>query len=149
MVEWQLKGVFYMPTIFEKIIAREIPAHIVFEDEQTIAFLDITQATKGHTLIVPKAPYPNLYEMPSALAGHVMEVAVKIANAIKEAFEPEGLNLLNNNGTIAGQTVFHFHIHLIPRYEKKDIAMSFTNHMNELNEDDFIERADRIKAALS
>lgn len=138
-----------MPTIFEKIIAREIPAHIVYEDELAIAFLDITQATKGHTLVVPKSPYPNLYEMPAQLAGHIMGVTVKVANAIKRAFEPEGLNMLNNNGTIAGQSVFHFHIHLIPRYEKDDIGLSFTFHQDELTPEDYKERAERIRAALS
>lgn len=138
-----------MPTIFEKIIAREIPAHIVYEDELAIAFLDITQATKGHTLVVPKSPYPNLYEMPIALAGHIMGVAVKVANAIQQAFEPEGLNMLNNNGAIAGQSVFHFHIHLIPRYERDDIGLSFTFHQDELSEEDYKERAERIRAALS
>lgn len=138
-----------MPTIFEKIIAREIPAYIVYEDDLTIAFLDITQATKGHTLIVPKSAYPNLYEMPIDLAGHVMGVAVKVANAIRRAFEPEGLNLLHNTGTIAGQTVFHFHVHLIPRYEKDDVGLSFTFHQDELSTDDYKERAERIRAALS
>ncbi len=138
-----------MPTIFEKIIAKEIPAHIVYEDDLTIAFLDVSQATKGHTLIVPKSPYPNLYEMPEALAGHVMGVAIKVANAIKRAFEPEGLNLLSNTGTIAGQSVFHFHIHLIPRYEKNDIGLSFTEHQDELSLEDYEERAERIRAALS
>ena len=138
-----------MPAIFEKIIEREIPAHIIYEDDLTIAFLDISQATKGHTLIVPKSPYPTLFEMPEALAGHVMGVAIKVANAIMHAFEPEGLNLLNNNGTIAGQSVFHFHIHLIPRYTKNDIGLSFIEHQNELSSDDYKERAERIKAALS
>ncbi len=138
-----------MSTIFEKIIAREIPAHIVYEDDSTIAFLDISQATKGHTLVVPKSAYPNLYEMPEDLAGHMMGVAIKVANAIKKAFAPEGLNLLSNTGTIAGQSVFHFHIHLIPRYEKQDINLSFTMHQDELTTDDYKERAERIKAALS
>lgn len=138
-----------MPTIFEKIIAREIPAHIVYEDDLAIAFLDITQVTKGHTLVVPKSPYPNLYEMPIALAGHIMGVAIKVANAIQHAFEPEGLNMLNNNGTIAGQSVFHFHIHLIPRYEKDDIGLSFTFHQDELSADDYKERAERIRSVLS
>ncbi len=138
-----------MPTIFEKIIAKEIPAYIVYEDDLTIAFLDISQATKGHTLIVPKSAYPNLYEMPESLAGHMMGVAVKVANAIKRAFAPEGLNLLSNTGVIAGQSVFHFHIHLIPRYERKDIGLSFTAHQDELTGEDYKERAERIRAALS
>lgn len=138
-----------MSTIFEKIIDREIPAHILYEDDLAIAFLDISQATKGHTLIVPKSAYPNLYEMPEDLAGHLMEVSVKVANAIKRAFNPEGLNLLSNTGTIAGQSVFHFHIHLIPRYEKNDIGLSFTEHQEELTEEDYKERAERIRAALS
>jgi len=138
-----------MKSIFTRIIEREIPAYIVYEDELVIAFLDISQATRGHTLVVPKEAFSNLYEMPDELASHVMTVSIKIAKAIKKAFNPEGLNLLNNNGEIAGQSVFHFHMHLIPRYEKEDISLHLKNHMNELNPNEFKKRADLITSALS
>jgi len=108
-------------TIFEKIIQREIPAHIVYEDNLAIAFLDISQISKGHTLVVPKKSYPNLLSMPDDLLQHLIVVAKKVAHAIEKTFKPEGFNLLNNNGEIAGQTVFHFHIHVVPRYSKDEL----------------------------
>ncbi|MBE0700213.1 MAG: HIT family protein [Acholeplasmataceae bacterium] len=138
-----------MSTIFSKIIAREIPAHIVYEDSLVLAFLDISQATKGHTLVVPKAEYSNLFELPQDLAAHVFIVVTKLAKAIKKAFNPEGMNILSNNGEVAGQTVFHFHIHLIPRYEKTDVRLGLPNHMADLKPDDYKKRANLIKAALS
>ncbi len=137
-----------MKSIFTRIIEREIPAYIVYEDEKVIAFLDISQATKGHTLVVPKEAYPNLFEMPDELGSHVMNVSIKLAKAIKKAFNPLGLNLLNNNGEIAGQSVFHFHMHLIPRYENNDIHIRFTNHMDELNQEEYKKRAEQITSAL-
>ena len=137
-----------MPTIFEKIISREIPAYILYEDDLVISFLDISQATKGHCLVVPKAPYKNIYEMPEDLLAHLVKIVKKISVAIKNAFQVEGLNILNNNGEIAGQTVFHFHMHIIPRYSKSDISLGFTNHMSTLSIDDYKKRALMIKEAL-
>ncbi|MDY0338244.1 MAG: HIT family protein [Acholeplasmataceae bacterium] len=137
-----------MKSIFTRIIEREIPAYIVYEDDLVIAFLDISQATKGHTLVVPKKAYENLYEMPDELASHVMKISIKLAKAIQKAFKPAGLNLLNNNGEIAGQSVFHFHVHLIPRYENDGVSMRFSNHMNDLNPEDYKNRAKEITSAL-
>ncbi|HBG33489.1 MAG TPA: diadenosine tetraphosphate hydrolase [Acholeplasmataceae bacterium] len=137
-----------MPTIFSKIIAREIPAHIVYEDELVIAFLDISQATKGHTLVVPKAEYSDIFDVPEDLLLHVMRVAQKVSKAISIAFQPEGMNILSNNGAVAGQTVFHFHLHLIPRYQREEIKISLKNNMSDLNTNDYKERARFIKAAL-
>lgn len=137
-----------MKSIFTRIIEREIPAYIVYEDDLVIAFLDISQATKGHTLVVPKKAYENLYEMPDELASHVMKISIKLAKAIQKAFNPAGLNLLNNNGEIAGQSVFHFHVHLIPRYENDGVSMRFSNHMNDLNPEDYKNRAKEITSAL-
>jgi histidine triad (HIT) family protein len=143
----QERGVF-MPSIFAKIIAREIPAHFVYEDDLVVAFLDISQATKGHTLIVPKEIYANIFEMPEELAAHLFKVTVKLSTAIKNAFQVNGVNLLSNNGEVSGQTVFHFHIHIIPRYEKDDIKIALTNHMGSLEHDDYKQRAQLIRAAL-
>ncbi|OHE46388.1 MAG: diadenosine tetraphosphate hydrolase [Tenericutes bacterium GWF2_38_8] len=137
-----------MPTIFSKIIAREIPAHIVYEDELVIAFLDISQATKGHTLVVPKAEYSDIFDVPEDVLLHVMRVAQKVSKAISIAFQPEGMNILSNNGAVAGQTVFHFHLHLIPRYQREEIKISLKNNMSDLNTNDYKERARFIKAAL-
>jgi histidine triad (HIT) family protein len=137
-----------MSTIFEKIIAREIPAHIVYEDDLVISFLDISQATSGHTLVVPKKAFENIFEMPDDLLAHTIKITKKIADACKKAFPMEGLNILSNNGTIAGQTVFHFHFHVIPRYEPSDVMFKFTNHMNETTKEDYKKRALQIIEAL-
>ncbi|MDX9690859.1 MAG: HIT family protein [Acholeplasmataceae bacterium] len=138
-----------MPTIFSKIIRKEIPAHIVYEDDLVVAFLDISQATKGHTLVVPREPFQNIFEMPEDLAAHVFKVATKLSTGIKSAFQAIGMNILSNNGEIAGQTVFHFHLHLIPRYEKDEIKFALKNNMGSLENDEYKERARLIRSALS
>lgn len=136
-------------TVFEMIIARKIPSHIVYEDDLIIAFLDIQQTTKGHTLIVPKEPYENIFDMPKDLLKHLIAVTQKLAFSIKNAFNASGINLLNNNGVVAGQTVFHYHFHIIPRYEDDNFDITFSNNADQLNEDDYKNRAALIKAALS
>jgi histidine triad (HIT) family protein len=138
-----------MSSIFSKIIAKEIPAHFVYEDDLVVAFLDISQATKGHTLVVPREEYRDVFSIPEDLAAHTFKVAVKIANALKVAFEPKGLNIISNNGETSGQTVFHFHLHLLPRYERDDAKLSYKNNMSNLSAEDYKERARLIKAALS
>jgi len=139
-----------MPSIFSKIILREIPAHIVYEDDQVIAFLDISQATKGHTLVVPKVECKDIFEVPEKTASHLFGVATKISKAIQKAFGAHAMNLLSNNGECAGQTVFHFHIHLIPRYERADDNFfKLKNNQGNLSPDDYKERARLIKEALS
>ncbi|PLR78012.1 HIT family protein [Bacillus sp. V3-13] len=106
--------------IFCKIIDGSIPSAKVFENEHVFAFLDISQVTKGHTLVIPKIHKENLYELTPEIAGNLFSVVPQIANAIKAEFQPVGLNMLNNNGEQAGQSVFHFHVHLIPRYGQGD-----------------------------
>jgi histidine triad (HIT) family protein len=114
------EGFFMSDCIFCKIIAGEIPSKKVFENEHVMAFLDISQVTKGHTLVIPKKHAKDIYELTPEIASNLFEVVPNIASAIKEAYEPIGLNLLNNNGEKAGQSVFHYHMHLIPRYGKGD-----------------------------
>lgn len=106
--------------IFCKIANGEIPAAKVFENEHVFAFLDISQVTKGHTLVIPKIHKENVFELTPDIAKNVFEAVPAITNAIKEEFNPIGLNVVNNNGELAGQSVFHFHIHLIPRYGQGD-----------------------------
>lgn len=138
-----------MESVFSKIIKREIPAHIVYEDEFVIAFLDITQATKGHTLVVPKVQYDTVFDMPEDLSGKVFEVATKLSKAIKKAFNATGLNILSNNGSSASQSVFHFHLHLIPRFPGDDLTnMKMVNHASDVSRRDFEERKEAIKASL-
>ncbi|WP_153124767.1 HIT family protein [Peribacillus tepidiphilus] len=106
--------------IFCKIINGDIPSAKVFENEHVLAFLDIGQVTKGHTLVIPKIHKENIYELTPEIAKNIFEVVPQIANSIKKEFNPIGLNLINNNGEKAGQSVFHFHLHLVPRYGEGD-----------------------------
>ncbi|MDM5328371.1 HIT family protein [Neobacillus sp. CF12] len=106
--------------IFCKIVNGDIPSAKVFENEHVLAFLDISQVTKGHTLVIPKVHKENLFELTPDIAKNLFESVPAIANALKKEFEPIGLNTVNNNGEAAGQTVFHFHMHLIPRYGNGD-----------------------------
>ncbi|HHT82129.1 MAG TPA: HIT family protein [Acholeplasmataceae bacterium] len=137
-----------MKTIFTKIVEREIPAHIIYEDDLVIAFLDISQATPGHTLVVPKKEYKNIYELDEKIANHLFGVVVKLAKAINTSLKPKGLNILNNNEAVAGQTVFHYHIHLIPRYDAEDVIFKLNDHSKQLDHDVLSKRADLIKSAL-
>lgn len=103
--------------IFCKIIAGEIPSHTLYEDEQFRVILDVSPATRGHALILPKQHYANLYELPEDMAADAMRLAKKMMKTMTDKLNCDGFNLVQNNGEAAGQTVFHFHMHLIPRYE--------------------------------
>ncbi|MCR5320031.1 MAG: HIT family protein [Lachnospiraceae bacterium] len=103
--------------IFCKIAKGEIPSKTIYEDEMFRVILDLGPATKGHALILPKEHFANLYELPDNYAEALMKVARKVGLLMKEKLSCDGLNLVQNNGEIAGQTVFHFHMHMIPRYE--------------------------------
>jgi histidine triad (HIT) family protein len=106
--------------VFCKIVKEELPTAKVFENEHVLAFLDISQATKGHTLIIPKVHQENIYSLTPDVASNLFEVVPTIAKAIKSAFQPRGMNLINNNEAFADQSVFHYHLHLIPRYDAND-----------------------------
>ena len=103
--------------IFCKIAAGEIPSATIYEDDDFRVILDLGPATKGHALILPKQHYKDLTELPDDLAGKAIVLAKKIVTVMKEALPCDGYNVVQNNGTAAGQSVFHFHMHLIPRYE--------------------------------
>lgn len=104
--------------IFCKIAAGEIPSGTLYEDEQFRVILDLGPATKGHALILPKEHAPNLYELPDETAAEAMKLAKKMAMQLRDKLHCDGLNLVQNNGEVAGQTVSHFHLHLIPRYKE-------------------------------
>lgn len=106
--------------IFCKIIDGSIPSAKIYEDEHVYAFMDIMPLTKGHTLIIPKNHKENVYDLSEEEASNLFKVVPKIASVLKESFGPVGMNLLNNNGAPAGQSVFHFHLHFIPRYDQTD-----------------------------
>ena len=115
--------------IFCKIIAGEIPSSKVYEDDQVVAFLDISQVTPGHTLVVPKQHFRNLLEMDADSTSQLFARVPDIARKVMKVTGAKGMNILNNNEEIAGQTVFHTHVHLAPRYEETDgLQISFETH---------------------
>lgn len=121
--------------IFCKIINGEIPSYKIYEDEVVYAFLDITQVTPGHTLVVPKKHAKDIFEYDEELASQVFARIPKIARALEKAYpDMQGLNIINNNREVAYQSVFHSHIHLIPRFSPHDdFSMHFGNHEDQYN----------------
>lgn len=105
-----------MNCIFCKIAGGDIPSSTVYEDDQFRVILDLSPATKGHALILPKQHYADIFEIDEAVLRDLIALAKKVAGAMKEALNCEGVNIVQNNGELAGQTVFHFHLHVIPRY---------------------------------
>ncbi|KKE79205.1 HIT family protein [Bacilli bacterium] len=131
--------------IFCKIINGDIPSAKVYEDEHVYAFLDISQVTKGHTLVIPKTHVKDIFETPPEVAKELYARIPKVANAIKETYQPLGLNTLNNNGEAAEQSVFHLHIHLIPRYGEGDgYTPNWTVHTDDYTSEDLQQIAKEI-----
>ena len=132
--------------VFCRIVAGQIPSTRVYEDEHTLAFMDIGHVNPGHTLVAVKKHAANLYELDEAQAAAVARATVKIAKAIKAAFQPEGLSVYQANGKPAGQTVFHYHVHLLPRHagDGMELTWPVKNPPREQLED----YAGKIKAQL-
>lgn len=144
----QEEGLFlvYDPNnVFAKILRGEAPAYRIYEDANTLAFLDIMPQSNGHTLVIPKAEAENIFDLtPDLLAATVISTQ-KVARAVREAFRPAGLMIGQLNGTGAGQTVFHFHFHIIPRYDS--VSLSF--HAKDRADPDVLEEhAEKIRMAL-
>ena len=132
--------------IFAKIIRGDIPALKVLEDEHVIAFMDIMPWSEGHTLVIPKVPARNLFDVTPAALAALIERTQTVAKAVQKAFDPDGLRLVQNNEPAAGQTVFHLHFHIVPCYDGVPL------HIHEAAmADQAVLRgyADRIKKALS
>ena len=123
-----------MDCIFCAIVAGEIPAIKVYEDEEVFAFMDIAPANPGHTLVIPKQHYRNIFDMPTEIGGKIMQTAILIANAIRTALKPDGLNLFQSNEAAGFQTVFHFHLHLIPRWEGDPLRLPWRPSEGDMGE---------------
>jgi histidine triad (HIT) family protein len=106
-----------MPSIFSKIVSGEIPSIKVYEDDQTLAFMDISPATRGHTLVICKEEYADLWNIPEETLAAVTRTVQRVAHGLRAALKPDGLNVIQNNGAASGQTVAHYHVHVIPRWE--------------------------------
>lgn len=111
--------------IFCKIANGEIPSATIYEDEKFRVILDLGPASKGHALILPKVHYADIYEIPEELAGDAYKLAVKLARKMTSALNCDGFNIVQNNKESAGQTVFHFHMHLIPRYKDDQVGLTW------------------------
>lgn len=120
--------------IFCKLANKDIPTAMLYEDEDFCVILDANPASKGHALILPKEHYANLYELDDSIAGKAMILAKKMITKLTDVLGCDGYNIVQNNGKSAGQTVFHYHLHLIPRYEGDSVGLGWK--LNELTEED-------------
>lgn len=122
--------------IFCKIANHEIPGKIIFEDDECIAFLDLSQTTDGHTLVIPKKHYDHFLDVDKETLSHMIQVSQKVANQIQQQLNAKGFNIITNMNEVAGQSVKHFHIHIIPRYEENDgFHPQYTDRSSEVDLD--------------
>ena len=124
--------------IFCSIINKEIPSSCIYEDDQVMAFLDLSQVTKGHTLVVPKKHYDNLLECDDETLAHLIQVVKMLAVRISERLNAQGVNVLNNTHETAGQTVNHLHFHIIPRYSENDAVVIQFNESEKQDLDELV-----------
>jgi histidine triad (HIT) family protein len=135
-----------MNCIFCDIISKKSGAEILFENEKVISFLDIRPVNYGHTLVIPKTHYENFLTLPEDELSELIRVTQNLSDAIVNSLSPEGFNIVTNNGMAAGQSVFHFHFHIIPRF--KDDDFRFRPNLKKYNNDSMREYADKIRAAV-
>ena len=136
-----------MECIFCAIAEGKIPSAKVYENEHVFAFMDIAPANPGHLVVIPKQHYRNIFDIPAEVASKIMEAVVPLAAAIREALNPDGLNLIQNNEPAGFQTVFHFHLHLIPRW-KIDSLQPLWQPRGEGNIEEISNIATKIRKAL-
>ena len=130
--------------IFCKIVQKKAPASIVYEDKQTMAFMSIQPITLGHTLVIPKNHYENIYEISEEEIGYLYKIVKKITHSIKESFGTDGIRIIQNNGRIAGQVIFHMHVHIIPMKTENQWRHPKNRDQKMLDQD-----AERIKQSIS
>ena len=135
-----------MPSIFTRIVRGELPAVQVYEDEHTLAFMDISPAARGHVLVISKEEYPDIFTIPPEILAAVNRTVQHVAIAIRDGLHPDGLNILQNNGLASGQVVFHYHVHLIPRWMHDNVFSPWTPQQTTSNE--LQQVADQIRQAM-
>jgi histidine triad (HIT) family protein len=136
-----------MDCIFCDIINKKSYAEVLFENESAISFLDIKPINYGHTLVIPKIHYENFLDLPEDELSELIKVTKNISGAIVNSLNPEGFNVVTNNGIAAGQSVFHFHFHIIPRFKDEDFR--FRLKLKEYKIGLMQEYANKIRAAVS
>jgi len=134
--------------LFCRIIKKELPSTILYEDSTVIAILDAFPATPGHALVLPKEHIDNIYTMPPEIGASVMKTAINLAKAMKKQLKPAGLNLVQSNEKLAGQVIFHFHLHVIPRYENDSVVFKFGHGTETTGENELGKIAAKIKAGM-
>lgn len=132
--------------IFCKIANGEIPAATIYENSDVRVILDVAPASRGHALILPKEHFKDLFDIDAVTAGKIFSMATEVARAMKSVLHCDGLNVVQNNGTVAGQTVFHFHLHLIPRYEGDGVNIGW--NPGESGEEELRELAKEIRRKI-
>ena len=131
--------------VFAKILRGEIPSHRVYEDAHTLAFMDVMPQSDGHTLVISKEPAANIFDLSPAMAAHLIQTTKKVAGAVKTAMNAPGVMLMQLNGADAGQTVFHIHFHIVPRWNGLDLKF----HARGMADPAVLKaHAEKIKAAL-
>jgi len=127
--------------IFCKIANHEIPGKIVYEDDICLAFLDLSQTTDGHTLVIPKQHYDHFLDVDQSVLSHMMKVAQLVAKKLETKLDAKGFNIISNMNEVAGQSVKHFHIHIIPRYQTHEgFDPQYTDRSKEVDLDDIYHR---------
>jgi len=139
-----------MPTydsnnIFAKILRGEVPAHKVYEDQRTLAFMDVMPQSEGHTLVIPKAQARNFFDVEPDTLAELIKVTQHVARAVRDAFKPDGMRIIQFNEPAAGQTVFHIHFHIVPCYEGRSLKL----HAREMADQAMLaQHAERVRQAL-
>ena len=132
--------------IFAKILRGEAKAHVVLEDAHCMAFLDVMPQSVGHTLVIPREPAESLFDIGATALSHLIETTQRVARGVKQAFNPGGVTVMQLNGTDAGQTVFHIHFHVIPRYP----GVKLDSHAREMAPpEELAKNAAKLRAALA
>lgn len=140
-----MSGAYDDNNIFAKILRGEIPSHKVFEDDVAVAFMDVMPQGPGHTLVVPKAPSRNLLDADSDTLSQLMPRVQKIARAVQTAFNADGVTIVQFNEAASGQTVFHLHVHVIPRFE----GVALQRHADQMEKPEILSaHGEKIRAAL-
>jgi histidine triad (HIT) family protein len=136
--------------IFCQIIRKEAPANVVYEDHQVAAFLSNRPVNEGHTLVVPKKHYENIFEIPEEAAAYLFRVAKRAADAIRDAMTAERIRIVQNNGCAAGQVVFHLHVHVIPMEPNDGFihGKAFRDHANSRDSEELQKDAEKIRQHL-
>ncbi|MEZ2330752.1 HIT family protein [Mesorhizobium sp. RCC_202] len=132
--------------IFAKILRGEIPSHRVYEDEAVVAFMDVMPQGPGHTLVMPKAPSRNMLDADPAILGSLFTAVQKVTVAVKKAFNADGVTIMQFNEPASGQTVYHLHVHVVPRFE----GIALKPHTGQMEKPEvLVENAGKIRAALA